>query len=237
VAELVSASGAITLLALAGGALYLLTRWRRPGAICAGAAGVLYLLLASGPVAHVLIRPLETQYPAVLDNGDPSIETLVVLTAYGRIDQDLPVSSYVNEPSAFRIMEAARLYLGQPKRTIIISGGEGIPLAMRAVFSSIGVPDGQIAIEPDSMNTFESAVHLRDRLAGKRFYLVTSAGHMVRSMRVFQAQGLHPVAAPTDFRSSRGLRWSGPAGHSLFVSDLAVHEYAGLLWYRLIGRL
>jgi uncharacterized SAM-binding protein YcdF (DUF218 family) len=236
VTELVSASGIIALLAVFGGSLCLLTRRRRLGAICAGAAAVLYLVLASGPGAHLLLQPLEHRYPAVLDDGDKDIETLVVLTAYGRIDRDLPVSSHVNAPSAFRIMEAARLLVARPKGRIIISGGGEIPLAMKTVLSSLGVPGERLAIESDSMNTFESAVHLRDRLTGRRFYLVTSAGHMPRSMRVFQAQGLQPVPAPTDFRTSKGWRWSGPTGYHLFMSDLAVHEYVGLLWYRMTGR-
>lgn len=235
--EFVSASGIITLLAVSGGALCLLPRWRRLGSFGAGAAAVLYLLLASGPVAHALLRPLESQYSPVLDGGDDAIDTLVVLTAYGRIDKDVPVSSYVNAPSAFRIMEAARLLGGKPKGRIIVSGGDDIPVAMKAVLSALGVPDEQITIESDSMNTFESALHLRDRLAGRRFYLVTSAGHMPRSMRVFQAQGLQPVPAPTDFLTKKGTNfWSGPTGHHLFMSDLAVHEYAGLLWYKITGR-
>jgi uncharacterized SAM-binding protein YcdF (DUF218 family) len=237
VTEYVSASGIITLLAVCAGWLCLVTRWRRLGSICAGAAAVLYLLLASGPIAHALLGPLERQYPAVLDGGDEAIETLVVLTAYGRIDDGVPASSYVNAPSAFRIIEAARLLAGKPKRRIVISGGGGIPAAMKAVLLALGVPDEQVATESASMNTFESALHLRERLAGSRFYLVTSAGHMPRSMRVFRAQGLEPIPAPTDFLTKRGSRyWSGPSGQHLFMSDLAVHEYAGFLWYRITGR-
>jgi uncharacterized SAM-binding protein YcdF (DUF218 family) len=60
---------------------------------------------------------------------------------------------------------------------------------------------------------------------------------MPRSMRVFQTQGLQPVPAPTGFLTKKGSRyWSGPTGHHLFMSDMAVHEYVGILWYKITGR-
>jgi uncharacterized SAM-binding protein YcdF (DUF218 family) len=65
-------------------------------------------------------------------------------------------------------------------------------------------------------------------------YLGTSAGHMPRSVSIFRNFGMHPVPAPTDFMTRRNFLATGylPSPQYLRLSDLAVHECVGILWYR-----
>ena len=70
-------------------------------------------------------------------------------------------------------------------------------------------------------------------------FLVTFAGHMRRAVGVFRKKGVVTIPAPTDYmlpRSAWHASWTTSAVH-LQASDLAVHEYLGIAWYRLTGRL
>jgi len=99
----------------------------------------------------------------------------------------------------------------------------------------LGVPDQALLIDSESGSTAASAARVRELLGDAPVFLVSSAGHMRRAMWTFQQQGLRPIAAPTDHmlpRSPRNASWTTSALH-LQASDLAAHEYVGLVWYRL----
>lgn len=232
-------SGLVALLLIAGAVLFFLLRCRRAAAIAIAAAGLVYLVFAHGLVAFWLMSPLEhATAPAQNDSTSASPDFLVVLTGYALADTRRPITGQVNSASGFRLLEAARLFARRPA-PVIISGNGEVPALMRDLLVQLGVPNRQIVIEAESSNTYESAVHLRDRLAGKQFYLVTSAGHMPRSLGVFRKQGLTAIPAPTDYLAARSWRDIDivPSARYLAISDLAMHEYLGLLWYRLLDRI
>ena len=72
------------------------------------------------------------------------------------------------------------------------------------------------------------------------YVLVTDAAHMRRSLAVFRATGLEVIPAPCNYFAGR-FRWSPqmllPASGALDNVDYAAHEWLGLAWYRLHGRL
>jgi uncharacterized SAM-binding protein YcdF (DUF218 family) len=75
---------------------------------------------------------------------------------------------------------------------------------------------------------------------GERWLLVTSAFHMPRSIGVFRAIGFEVEAYPVDWRT-RGwvdVRWPfEKLSAGLARTDVAVHEWVGLIAYRLSGRI
>jgi uncharacterized SAM-binding protein YcdF (DUF218 family) len=103
-----------------------------------------------------------------------------------------------------------------------------------------GVPSPAIVLEETSRSTAESAVNVGMLLRehDDPFFLVTSAGHMPRSLAVFRKQGLEPIPVPIDHQLPKDWRKANlaPRPAALVVSDLAVHERLGLLWYRIRGR-
>jgi uncharacterized SAM-binding protein YcdF (DUF218 family) len=103
---------------------------------------------------------------------------------------------------------------------------------------SLGVKEELIAIENQSSNTFESAVHLKDRIKDSEFILVTSAGHMPRALAAFRQMGMNPIPAPTDYLAKMDPFGGNylPKSNNLMRADLALHEYFGLFWYRLTSR-
>ena len=80
---------------------------------------------------------------------------------------------------------------------------------------------------------------LRTLLGAEPFFLVTSAGHMPRAMGVFVKQGSRPIPAPTDFSLPKDplAAHIAPNPLHLYYSDLAINEYAGLLWYYLTDKI
>ena len=110
----------------------------------------------------------------------------------------------VANQSAFRILEAARVYrlLGQP--WVIVTGGlndggpgsrsEGEVMSERLI--ALGVSADRILQEAKARNTHDHAVYVPQILKAhqiQRFVLVTSPTHMRRSLKVFAAAGMTPV--------------------------------------------
>lgn len=229
-------SNLMALLILAGLGCLLLQKDRRFAAWLFCAGGLVFLIFSNGPVSFYLVRPLEDQNPAFSADRHPTdFKDIVILTGHALPDPHLPASSTVNSSSAFRILEALRLHRLFPRARITISGYEDVPLLMQNLLMRLGVNKELIAVENKSRNTFESAVHLKDRIKGGEFILVTSAGHMPRSLRAFREMGMSPAPAPTDYLAKMGPFDNNffPNPNNLMRADLAVHEYFGMLWYML----
>jgi uncharacterized SAM-binding protein YcdF (DUF218 family) len=126
-----------------------------------------------------------------------------------------------------------------PNCDVIVSGKAETTTVMIELLQSLGVPETRIRGDHEAANTAASAANVKQLLGEGRFFLVTSAGHMRRAMGVFQKLGLAPIAAPTDYQLPKEVRqaeWRISPFH-LWCSDLAVHEYLGIWWYRLRGRI
>jgi len=67
--------------------------------------------------------------------------------------------------------------------------------------------------------------------------LITSAYHMPRAIKTFQKAGLSPIALPTDYQYENFYTILSflPQAENLKKSNLAFHEYFGILFYRLFG--
>jgi uncharacterized SAM-binding protein YcdF (DUF218 family) len=239
-ASLLLPSGVVTLLCLAGIAALLVRRTRRIAYLPLAVAAAAMLLFSNGGIATLLTSPLEYAYPAMQDpQQHPEARAIVVLTAYVTDDKDMPLSTKMNSSSAFRVLEAANLFARRPECQVIVTGGAVAARIMGRQLQVLGVPASRLMIEDQSIHTISSARNLQPLLAGKAVFLVTSAGHMRRAMGVFQKQGILPIAAPTDYklpRSAAHASWTSSSFH-LQASDLAVHEYLALLWYRVSGKL
>jgi uncharacterized SAM-binding protein YcdF (DUF218 family) len=89
-------------------------------------------------------------------------------------------------------------------------------------------------IETKSLDTEENALYLAPILkqAGiHRIALVTHAWHMRRGQTAFERQGMVVIPAPTRLASDGGdtLFKSLPSAHALWRSQLALHEWLGIL--------
>ncbi len=233
-------SGFATLLFLAGLATVLFRRTRRIAHLLLTASATVFLLFSNGLVATLLLSPLEYAYPALSEpSAHPDAMAIVVLTAYAADDPLMPLSGKMNGSAAFRVLEAANLRSARPDCRVIVSGSKDAALIMGKQLQVLGVPADRLTIDVASNNTAASAKQLGSLIGNKPVFLVTSAGHMRRAVGVFRKHGMLPIPAPTDYwlpRHARQASWTTSAEH-LQASDLAFHEYVGLAWYRLTGRI
>lgn len=149
--------------------------------------------------------------------------------------------------TTLRVLEAARVYrmLGSP--LVIVSGaghrGERSPEvhAMREGLLAAGVPADRVVQDVASRDTHQSALAIRDLLRSRQMsgaVLVTSAHHIPRAMRAFRRAGVDVVASPAPvLPGETRLTWWAlvPDAGALGLSEACLHEYAGLVYYRLRG--
>jgi len=235
---LVLPSGLCFLLAATGLVLCLHARTRKAALVALASAAMLLVVFSCGKTATFLLSPLEYAYPRVPDQAAP-MRAIVVLTAYAEDDPDVPLSDRLSSSSLYRVVEGALLWQRCQDCAVIVTGRSPTTALMAEVLVSLGVPRARVHLDNDAATTGASAVNVFRLLGDVPFYLVTSAGHMPRSMAAFAKAGMHPVPAPTDHRLPRDVakaEWGLSAFH-LESSDLAVHERIGIWWYRLRGRI
>ena len=231
---LVEPSRLISAFLLGGFALLIWKRHRKKSMYLFASALTLYVVFGTGPVAFWLLGSLEFRYPPYVETvANRDAEDIVLLAGYAGRDDDMPLSSHVNDSSAIRILEAARIFRLNPGRRIVVSGKNDVPVIMKDVLVSLGIPAGQIEIDGRSGSTIESGENLSTLLKGKKVILVTSAGHMHRAILTFRKVGMYPVPAPTDFMTYKNILATGylPSPLNLKLSDIAIHEFVGILWY------
>jgi uncharacterized SAM-binding protein YcdF (DUF218 family) len=220
-------------------AIFWRRRWARKALI---AVTVLIYALHSGAVSYGLRYPLESRYPALVDpRGVEPYDAIVVLLGSVAPPGGLSPFASIDEGMFRRLDEAWRLYRIRPK-PIVVSGGHVNPFTPprnenRIVCDYLllwGVPKEHVISEPDSRDTFESAVAVEKifgRKGWRRYLLVTSALHMPRSMLAFSTVAPAPIAAPGDFHARRGAGGIFPSEEAARRTAAAVHEYVGLVNY------
>lgn len=232
-------SGLIMLCGITSVVLLCFRLGRKPGVRVGIVALTLYVVFGSGPISYLLLGHLEYKIPPATAAERAGVQTIVVLAAHAERDPILPLSSHVNSPSAYRILEALKLFRENPDSVVIVSGSGVVPSVMGEVLISTGISNDRIHIDAASFSTRQSAQQLYPRLGRSPFLLVTSAGHMPRALGVFQKVGMEPRPAPTHYMTRRN--WLAvqyfPSPLHLQYSDLAISEYEALLWYRLKGWL
>jgi uncharacterized SAM-binding protein YcdF (DUF218 family) len=209
-------------------------------------------------VSQALARSLEWRYlpPAEVPEAD-----VLVLLGGGTQPSEYPRSMVEVNEAGDRILYAAWLYRQGKADYILASGGlldwsprENTPAQdMAFLLEMMGVPKEAIWLQPDSLNTYEDALFSAEILRAKgihRILLVTSASHMLRSVRLFEAQGLEVVPLPTDYTVSSPAKTEPgkfdlrpfilglfPSADNLATTTRILKEYIGIWMYDLKGWL
>ena len=214
--------------------------WRRVVQVAAMLMVVFLYALSIVPVAEALLLPLEDWYPP-LDQSKPyHADYIVVLGGGVVIHSPEYANATVLAPEPLKRMDYAidlHQRLGIP---LLFSGG-GSPRggsseaeAYRQYCLKRGLPSTVLFIEPRSRNTDENAAETRRIYHPKRIILVTSAYHILRSVRIFSQHGMDSIPAPTDYKVQRAnyaILDFFPDKSALYLSAVAIKEYIGLLFY------
>lgn len=232
----------IFLLIMAAG-LYLLHRRRYRQAKGFFLFGVLWIgLLAYPPIGSLLIAPLEGRYPKWQDRN-VSIRYIHVLGSGHVSDARLPLSSQPYPSGLARDVEGMRLHRLYPQAKLIFSGYEIEDPVANAVINTrlalaLGVPARDIVTLPGPRDTAEEAQAAKEIVGSAPMILVTSASHMPRAVSLFRSAGLHVLPAPTDYHFKKVIDWfQWPNSAGLQMSEIAFHEYLGLLWHWILTQV
>jgi uncharacterized SAM-binding protein YcdF (DUF218 family) len=225
-------------------------RHARLGRRMSGVATGLLILIGILPFGAWLIAPLENRFPP------PPAELAApygIVVLGGAIDPELgrARNQVILADGAARMTEAVSLARRFPQARVVFTGGSGSlsrndpPEAQDAgkLLTALGIDPQRIVLEDRSRNTQENAQFTRDLVhpePSQLWLLVTSAYHMPRSMGLFRKAGFNVVAYPVDYRSFGDAHdWSlnHETSRGLRLFDLAIHEWTGLIAYRISGKI
>ena len=235
---------------LAGFIILWFLKKKRLGNIFLISGVILLVLFSTYSFPSYLLQRLEYKYPPLTDSDINSkysdIRYIVVLGGGITYSERLPITSQFYPSSLVRIAEGIRLYLKLNQDSsvkLIVSGGGNYPVTsaelMARLSEGVGIKKEDIIIEKDSYTTYDEAINIKPVVKEERFFLVTSAGHMPRSMALFKNIGLHPIAVPTDHwvDEEKGHDWLLPSADNLKKMELASYEYLGFIKEKLAGHM
>lgn len=209
------------------------------------------LLAVSTPaVVYPVVWVLERPYPPVARR--PREAQAIVVLSGGILEPDaLRRKPVLAEDTLYRCLHAAELYHDGPPCPVIVTGGaldpesDKPPVApsMRDLLVRLGINHADVIVEPSARTTFENADECRKILTEKglgKVILVTEAVHMDRALRCFRKSGVDAVPAACSHRAT-GFKLEAaafiPTPGAIKDFNAALHEWLGLAWYRVRGRI
>jgi uncharacterized SAM-binding protein YcdF (DUF218 family) len=246
----------LLLMGLAVGIAWCLWAWKRgrtprqarlPIALVASSASLLYLV--STPwVARWAALTLERDHPPVAVESLPQADAIVVLAgaiaARPRLDGSVHVFAggagdrFETGVAAFRAGRAPVIVFGSGDSGVPGAPTEGAWNRSRAI--ERGVPASAAIAAERALYTSDEASNVAAELQklGERgaqtIILCTSAWHLPRATRHYQALGLEVIPMPCDFMTRGPAEgWSPtlliPRGHALWRVDTVAKEWLGML--------
>jgi uncharacterized SAM-binding protein YcdF (DUF218 family) len=200
------------------------------------------------PLDNWALLPLEDRFPQVAVPPE-HVDGIIVLG--GAVMPDVTADRGIPslDDAAERMTTAVALARRYPTARLVFTGGQGMLIhgtmmegdVARALFLSLGVPPEQLTIERNSRTTYENAVMTKalvHPMPGQTWILITSAWHMPRSVGIFRALGWDVLPWPVGYKTGHSLYLWLPTtlGGHLSGLDTALHEWIGLVAYRLMGR-
>lgn len=236
----------VSLLFFAAGCFYIFLR-RFKDAIAPFAIGGFLLYACSlTSVSAFMVRPLERLYPP-LNMTAPAfnarqVKWVVVLGSGHWTDERLPAGAMLYDAALYRLVEGLRVANACPNAVLIVSGGkyrdeQSAAQVMARAAVELGFDPTRIVLSEQSLDTEDEAGHIAEMVGQEPCVLVTSATHMFRAMKLFQNRGVTPIPAPTDFRFRGESEDFLPYPGNIEACHVAVHEYLGLVWSFLRGRI
>jgi len=209
------------------------------------------MVLLSTPLAgYLALRTLETVYPP-REEPPAGTDTIVVLAGGVRVYDGPEEHFRLSSATIARCLHALWLYRKAGGCRIVLTGGKVDPTrpgptearAMSDFLVAQGVRPSDLLVEDSSRSTYENALYCRALLQQQNIaavILVTDAAHMPRASRCFRAQGVEVAEAPCNYEAGY-FRWSPtvllPRATGAERVQTAVHEWLGLAWYWLLGRI
>lgn len=208
--------------------------------------GIACLYLLSTPlVAGQLFRYAERHQVRQNPGALPPAEAIVVLSGMlTSVPSSEGVVTEWGDPDRF--FGGVALYQAGKSGKLVFTGGllpwnkqrtpEGVILKQYA--AALGVPGNAISVTAAAQNTAQEAAAVKKLLNRDKatILLVTSAFHMPRAQLLFEREDFTVIPYPVDFKvgatSMTPMDFLPDAG-ALWLTDVAIREQLGLLYYRI----
>lgn len=208
------------------------------------------MILSLPAVSYLGLGSLEWSFPP--HRYFPAdAEAIVVLSGSCEPPDGVRLEATMGSDTLLRCLHAAEVYHRAGPRTVLVSGGKVDPGSpgpscaqlMGDLLIKLGVDASDLRMEPNSRSTFENAVECRkllDRFGIRKIILVTEATHMARASLCFHKQGIEVVPAACHYRATHfdlTILNFLPSPHATDTCSEVFHEWLGLAWYRVRGRI
>jgi uncharacterized SAM-binding protein YcdF (DUF218 family) len=210
-------------------------------------SSLLVLLLFSNHFLY--LTAVQAYEQAVADSYDPYkiYEVVIVLGGVSRYDDDNEMMDF--NGNIERLLNVLPMVENGQVQHILFAGGSGSLVqdekeanVIGDYLISIGIKEGALILEDESRNTYENAKYAAEIIKKRQLkpvLLVTSATHMYRSVKCFEAQGLFIDTYKVDYTEAEH-RWSVDAlllPHPKVLDSWTAlfHEWIGLIAYQMMG--
>ena len=210
------------------------------------------ILLLSMPLVTQAMFASLTQKHAPPEDLPADVDAIVTLGGGLSPPAQFRDRAQVDGSSYGRCLHTVAIYKYLEGRPVIVCGGpsrrvvERTPVAevMADMLTHFGVARDDIILDDESLSTYENAVNaaklLRDRNL-KKTVLVTDSRHMPRAVMCLRKQGVQVIPAPSDYSTKKVdppfYEMIVPSSGSLVASHKVFHEWLGMLWYWIHGRI
>jgi uncharacterized SAM-binding protein YcdF (DUF218 family) len=201
------------------------------------------VLFCLAPFSQFLLNNLE-KYPALKLPIIVNEEQAIVVLGGGRNPNAREYGRDIDSVGTLQRNHYAAFLYKQTNLPILVTGGniDLINDSESSVMADTLKTSFNVEVrweEDKARNTAENAIYsaaiLKEQGINK-IYLVTHAFHMSRAVMMFKQVGVNVTPAPTVFTHTKNNpRWSYyiPSASALYGTRTALHEYIGILWYKL----
>lgn len=206
--------------------------------------GSLSLVLFCLPLfSDFLLKGLE-KYPPLTPPVSVNDEQAIVVLSGGSYHDSKEYDKSIDGHSTLQRNHYAAFLHRQTTLPVLVTGGKTVTdyATEAAVMADTLENSFNVNVmwqEEVSLNTAENAFYSAAILKNNNIdsiYLVTHAWHMPRSVMMFEKQGINVTPAPTIFvaeKDSFSFINFIPSASALYKTRIALHEYVGILWYKL----
>lgn len=192
----------------------------------------------------ILLMPLENYAEDVLVEADEKYPIVVLGGGIYYKENDVQLSVH----SLQRLVKGYQMH-DKIKSRVIYTGGIAVGQentseadAAEEFLLSLGLDAEDYLKEDKAQSTYENGKYIKEWMDNneiEKIYLVTSAYHIFRASAVFRAQGVDFIPIHSGFIYDHKSSWLDylPNRGAFNVNMSALHEWVGLLWYYITGRI
>ena len=207
---------------------------------------VLMIFMYTALGIQLLVFPLEKYYA---QDDFYTVDKYPVVVLGGGINYGVPKKEA--ELSVHSLERLVRGYKLQQKLNseVLYTGGVAVSktgvseadIAKRWL-EDMGVDSKKIIKEAKARTTFENGIYVKEWMKNNEvgdIYLVTSAIHMPRASAVFSKLNIDFTPVVSGYSYNHNLSWLDylPSRGALTANLAATHEWLGLIWYKINGRI